>query len=143
MMDLYYFIVLAFVVAAAVAFQPAQVSAEGMMKHGLLRAGITAKIQGRVSKKRNTRRFKAHYGSTPEVCVALWNALQTTSIRNARIRPLRMNLDWSLTAVHFLKTYKTEDELEAFTKESDLKLTREWPTAFDTDLRNTPNVSML
>jgi hypothetical protein len=72
----------------------AQVSADDMMKQGLLRASITAKMQAPVSKKRNNRRFKAHYGSSPEVCVALWDALQTTTIRNARIRPFSMNLDW-------------------------------------------------
>lgn len=121
------FLVILTFVAAAVAAAPAkQLSADHIMAVGLKRAGITTKMQSRVNKKRNIRRFKSHFGATPEVLVALWDALQNTSNRQARIRPWHMDLHWFLTTVHFLKTYKTEDELEAFSKVSDLKQTRAW-----------------
>lgn len=114
-----------FVLIGVVAAAPrAKVTADFILTAGLRRVGITDTMQQRVNKKRNMRRFMSHFGCTPEVAVALWNALQTT--RNGRIHPRQMNLHWFLTTLHFLKTYKTEEELEAFTKETNLKLTREW-----------------
>lgn len=59
----------------------------------------------------NRRRFRAHFGSNPEVYLALWDALRTTGIAAASIDPSKSSdsLFKFMVALHFLKVYPTEE----------------------------------
>ena len=61
-----------------------------------------------------TRRFKAHFGSTPKVCAELWEGLQTTNIANAQVvNPSEDDFKKYMMTLHFLKAYPTEEELSS------------------------------
>ena len=59
--------------------------------------------------KRNRRRFRSYYGTTPLGCSLVWRDLVDEGIIEAKSQPVHF-----LWAIHYLKTYKTQENLAAF-----------------------------
>jgi hypothetical protein len=94
------------------------VTAEEMMRIGLELGGFDVRRQNRVRSERselNVRRFKALFGSRPIVYAQIWEDLQTTRIRKARIDG-NVCVNSFLMAIHFLKRYPTEEVLSGLFK---------------------------
>jgi hypothetical protein len=86
---------------------------EEILLSGLRLIGFT---EGRISRAKpttNIERFKAHFGSIPTVVALLWQDLQVTEIKKARVPPSKRNFSHFLMALHHLKRYPTELEREA------------------------------
>ena len=60
-------------------------SANEVLEKGLTFFGISRKQQEKVTLNTNLEDFCVHFGSPPEVCASIWEALQTTAIDEARI----------------------------------------------------------
>jgi hypothetical protein len=95
-----------------------------MMRKGLELCGFDERRQNKVCRAKNIRRFKAHYGSSPVVYAQIWEDLQTTRIRAARIDG-NACVDSFLMAIHFLKVYPTEEVLSGLFKICDRSV-RKW-----------------
>jgi hypothetical protein len=74
---------------------------------GLEIAGFGGQRQRSVKIK--IRRFRGHYGISPEACSAVFVDLQTTAIAKARID--KPDIHSFLMALDWLKTYKTEEQM--------------------------------
>jgi hypothetical protein len=85
------------------------ISADEMLKEGLLLAGFSLKKQERQPKS-NLKDFKDRYGSSPIVLCCIWEDLQTVDYELARVPKNKLNLKHYLQAHHFLKQYPTESE---------------------------------
>lgn len=79
------------------------------------------------------RRFKAHFGCTPERCAQLWNLLQTTPVAAAAVNGgLPKHLLWALL---WLKIYNT-DEIISGMCGCDEKTFRKWYWKFVVGISN-------
>jgi hypothetical protein len=100
---------------------------------GLTLVGRTAKEIRKAALKGNRRIFAGHYGSSPFTCAQIWEALQVTTIEEARIegplKLLRKYLDMFLMTLHWLKGYSTE-VVRATTFNVSEKTCREWSWYF-------------
>lgn len=54
--------------------------------------------------KDDDRSFRAHTGTTPDVCSLIWNRISANEQRSSYMQPVHL-----LWALHFLKVYSTED----------------------------------
>jgi hypothetical protein len=83
-------------------------TADEILRKGLLLVGFDFRRQDKVSKASNLGRFRAHYGSNPVVYAQIWEDLQITVIPEARIDDKMADADNYLLSIHFLKCYPTE-----------------------------------
>ncbi len=84
-----------------------------MLMNGLLAVNYKqARIQ-RSSENTNRKRFRAHFGASPEVCCTIWEEFQNSEVQEARIPAHKLNLKDFLMALHTLRKYPTEFEREA------------------------------
>jgi hypothetical protein len=60
-------------------------TADEILRKGLLLVGFDIRRQDKVSKASNLRHFRAHYGSNPVAYAQIWEDIQTTVIIEARI----------------------------------------------------------
>jgi hypothetical protein len=60
-------------------------TADEILRKGLLLVGFDFRRQDEVSKASNLGRFRAHYGSNPVVYAQMWEDFQTTVIPEACI----------------------------------------------------------
>jgi hypothetical protein len=98
---------------------------KALMKRGLKLVGYSKKRQKNVCLDTSYDRFRAHYGSNPEVYAQLFIDLQTTTIPEANIAEKDLCIDDFLMSLHFLKCYPTELQQEALFKVSD-RTARKW-----------------
>jgi hypothetical protein len=56
------------------------------------------------------KRFKALYGSNPNIYAAIFEDLQTTEIAEARVDAKSLCVNAFLMSLHFLKCYPTENQ---------------------------------
>jgi hypothetical protein len=92
---------------------------------GLRLVGCTERRIGRAKTTTNIERFKSHFGSTPTVCLLIWEDLQTTENPKAFVPAKKRNINHLLMALHHLKCYPTEIEREAMFDISP-QYAREW-----------------
>ena len=85
-------------------------TAKEILCDGLLLCGFDVRRQKDIWNANNLRRFKSHYGSDPVVCMAIWEALLTTKIPEARISDKAADIDLFLMSSHFLYRYSTEEQ---------------------------------
>jgi hypothetical protein len=85
-------------------------TADEILRKGLVLVGYDCRRQVKVSKATNLGRFRAHYGSNPVVYAQIWEDLQITEIPEARIDNKMVDADTFLMCIHFLKCYPTEVE---------------------------------
>jgi hypothetical protein len=89
--------------SAMVLMQPAP---DDFLAVGLKLAGFGGPRQ--LSVKTKLRRFRGHYGASPETCSAVFSDLQTTTIVGSRIKPDLMGF---FIAMNWLRSCKTEEEM--------------------------------
>ena len=104
-----------------------------LIQVGLKLVGRTDKEIRKSGLKGNRRYFAGHYGSSPFTCAQIWEALQVTTIEEARIegplKLLRKYLDMFLMTLHWLKGYSTE-VVRATTFHVSEKTCRQWSWYF-------------
>ena len=88
------------------------ITADEMLKKGLLLVNYSNRRIQRAKRKRNIERFVGHFGSEPVVLAQIFEDLQRTDIPEARVPPEDARLDRFLMAMHHLKRYPTELERE-------------------------------
>jgi hypothetical protein len=82
----------------------------------------------KINKWKRTRKldqFNFHYGSFPIVVATIWEDLQTTSIDEAHVPPNKLNINYFLMAMHFLKMYPKEMQKESIWS-LDRQTCRDW-----------------
>ena len=87
-------------------------TANELMIIGLKLVKYTTQRIKQAKRKTNVERFVGHYGSTPEVCAAIFEDLQKANVLEARIPASKINVNDFLMALHHLKRYPTELERE-------------------------------
>jgi len=75
---------------------------------GLVTVGFNSRHQ-KCCHDTNMRRFREHFGASPETHTAIFADLQTTNIAAARIA--KPSVKYLLMAMYWLKTYSTESEM--------------------------------
>jgi hypothetical protein len=100
-----------------------------MLEQGLALVGFSVNQLQRAGDKKNNARFKAHFGSIPLACAHLWEALQVTGNEDALVVAEQKSVDLFLMALHWLKRYQTEQEMEATFGWSD-RTCRKWSFYF-------------
>jgi len=108
---------------------------------GLQLVGFDEERQARVKKETNIEDFVAHYGVHPFVIATIWEELQTTNVKEARIYPTAswvtngmVTMKNFLHTFHFLKRYQTESERKGVTGYCKTTL-RRWTWFFVKKLR--------
>eukprot|EP00977_Amphora_coffeiformis_P009368 scaffold2150_cov144-Amphora_coffeaeformis.AAC.1 len=82
---------------------------------GLKLVGIGPERQQNVVMKTNLEDFTTHFGSKPQVCASIWEALQATQIDEARIYSnSQRDFHYFMLSFLYLKTYPKEKELKRF-----------------------------
>ena len=91
------------------------VTADELLRRGLVLVGFSGARIGNVSRSTNLSRFRSHFGSNPIVYSEIWEDLQTSPFPEARIitDAVFVYLDSFLLAVFFMKCYPTEAQLAA------------------------------
>ena len=89
---------------------PRLISGNEVLQEGLVLAGVDVKCQSRATRATNVTRFKAEYGSDPEVYARIFNDLQTATNDEAKMDGWKVPLAGFFIATHFLKRYQTEME---------------------------------
>ena len=84
-----------------------------LMLEGLKIIGYTERRILRAKYETNKDRFRSHFGSNMNVCICIWEDLQTATINEAWVPPTKRNIKHFLMTLHFLKRYPTEIEREA------------------------------
>lgn len=77
------------------------------------------------NKETNTTRFKRHFGCNQYVAAQLFEDLQTTENEDAVLDDNKINIDYFLQSLNFIKVYETEDRREPIFDRSP-KILREW-----------------
>jgi hypothetical protein len=85
-------------------------TADELMRHGVVWAGYDQIRQQRVKRSTNIKRFKKKYGSAPVVCAQIWEDLQTTHIPEARVDEQYLDLKYFLVAINWLFRYPRDEE---------------------------------
>lgn len=92
------------------------VTPDEMMERGLKLMGHTSPRRRRLGQKKKRRLFQADFGKAPSVLAVIFDDLQTTNIKEAKITnandKVLVNFLWTF---HWLKAYPTEESLEART----------------------------
>ena len=101
------------------------VTPDEMLRKGLELGGFDHDRQGNVRRAQSLERFKALYGSNPNVYAAIFEDLQTTQIPEARVDPKVLCIDAFLMSLHFLKCYPTENQRSGLFKICE-KTARKW-----------------
>ena len=86
-------------------------TADQILRTGLLVVGFSDRRIQNVERAKSLERFRTAYGSNPIVYAQIWEDLQTTEIPEARIDKKTMDLNYFLMWLRFLKRYPTECEL--------------------------------
>ena len=60
----------------------------------------------------NIQRFKDHYGCNPSVAAQIFEDLQMTEVDEARLGKNKININYFLSTLYFLKVYETEKRRE-------------------------------
>ena len=95
-------------------------SADQMLDRGLLEAGHDSAPRRTLGQQERLRRFKAHYGKSPNVMALIWKDLQTTTIDQAKIDNADENeLRKFLWTFNWFKEYSTESVLTGRTRWGD------------------------
>jgi hypothetical protein len=93
-----------------------------ILRFGLELKGYDSAMQARVQRTTCVRRFKSFYGSNAIVYASLWEDLQKTKIKEARMRVRgtgKKQLKHMLMALYFLRAYPTEERQAAIFHVSD------------------------
>jgi hypothetical protein len=98
-------------------------SAADFLELGLHFAGFEQHRNQRTCMPTNLRRFRAHFGVSPEALSAIFTDLQTTTIVAARID--KPDPDHFLMALNWLRSYKVEEQLAGSCKVTE-KTARKW-----------------
>jgi hypothetical protein len=104
------------------------VTPDETMSRGLKIAGFDLHRVGKAGDNLNQRRFRAWYGSNPNVYARIWEDLLMTEIAEARI-PLEADFDHFLMSLYFLKVYPTEEHRSGIFKICE-KSARSWSWYF-------------
>jgi hypothetical protein len=99
-------------------------TADKIMRKGLLLVGFDVHRQQKVKTKTNSSRFKTHFGSHPVVYAQIWEDLQTTENPKACISE-KACANAFLQGIHFLKCYSKEAERSGTFKVCE-KTARNW-----------------
>lgn len=92
------------------------VLAPGEMLHkGLVFAGISEQSIARCKNTTNQEKFVNRYGCRPIILCQIWEDIQRTPLEEARVPPKKLNLEYFLMAIHFLRHYPDEHERAAAT----------------------------
>lgn len=87
-----------------------------MLGQGLTLVGHKESRLGRLSKGKKEELFRADFGKDPIVLTKVWEALQTTSVPNAKIHQAsEKDLSAFLWTFHWMTCYPTEASLESRT----------------------------
>lgn len=108
---------------------------KALMKRGLKLVGYSKKRQSNVCAATLYERFRANYGSDPEVYAKLFVDLQTTPIPEAQVSEKDLCVDDFLMSLHFLKCYPTELQQEAIFKVCN-KTARKWTWFYITKMHH-------
>jgi hypothetical protein len=101
-------------------------TATEVLNAGLKLAGYTERRVNKVKKQAtNDRRFKDHFGCHQVVAAQLFEDLQTTKLKKARLDQNKVRIEEMLKALHFLKRYPKECQREADYDRSK-KVLRDW-----------------
>jgi len=84
--------------------------ASEVLNFGLHILGFLECQQTNRTYKSNIERFKAHYGSSPEVCLTIWEDLKATNVPHLRIKE-NDDFEFFLMFLYFIKVYPTELQL--------------------------------
>ena len=89
---------------------PIVYSVDEVLDIGLELSGWGGARKDRVCRETNIERFKDNFGVAPVVYAQLWEDLQTTTIKRARIKTSKsaVTIENFLHSIHFLKQYPTE-----------------------------------
>jgi hypothetical protein len=92
-------------------------TADQIMRLGLLQVGFSEARQESASRKTNIERFTAFYGSSPLVCAQIWEDLLTTDLEEARIdteeaRGSGVCFTHFLMTMYFFKIYPTMMQIQ-------------------------------
>jgi hypothetical protein len=87
-------------------------TADEFLKIGLQLVGYKKRRIRRAKKRSNVERFLGHYGSIPCIYAMIWEVLQTTEVKEARVPAEHLKVEYFLMAMHHLKRYPTEVEQE-------------------------------
>ena len=79
---------------------------------GLEIAGFDLHTQKRLNERTKMRRFRSNYGCCPKAFASILNDIQTVPIAAAQLEKPKPS--YLLMAFHWLKTYKTYDNLTGF-----------------------------
>jgi hypothetical protein len=86
-----------------------QLSADDFLQLGLQLAGFDPGTTQRTCANTNRRRFNSNFEACPKTCVDIFLHLQTTHIDEARVN--KPNPVYMMMAIHWLSTYKTEEQI--------------------------------
>jgi hypothetical protein len=81
-------------------------------KIGLKLVGFKRQQSQRARRKTNVERFKGFFRASPAVYAEIWEDLQKTNVKEAQVPPQDRKVKHFLMAMHHLKRYPTELELE-------------------------------
>jgi hypothetical protein len=86
------------------------VTEQMMLYKGLKCVGFNQECQACVNCITNLERFCSWYGSNPIVYIRILHDLQTTNVPEARINSNEYCLKHFFMAIHWLKSYRNEDQ---------------------------------
>jgi hypothetical protein len=98
-------------------------SAANILELGLHFVGFEQHRCQRTCMTTNLRRFRAHFGVSPEAILAIFTDLQTTTIVEARIN--KPDPSHFFMAMNWLRAYKVEEQLAGSSKMTE-KTARKW-----------------
>ena len=104
---------------------PARILSQNeILRLGLLYANEDIS-KSRAKRSKHVKSFKTLYGSDPSVIAKIWNELQTTAVKEAKIDGKTTCLKGFFMTMHFLRRYATETEQSIQFKSSE-NTVRKW-----------------
>ena len=79
-----------------------------LMLEGLKNIGYTERRILRAKYQTNKDRFRSHFGSNMNVCICIWEDLQTATINEAWVPPTKRTIKHFLMTLHLLKRYEVK-----------------------------------
>ena len=98
--------------------------------------------RSRAKQSTHINSFKKLYGSDPAVIAKIWNELQTTTVKEAKIDGVSACLKGFFITMHFLKRYATETEQAVHFKSSE-NTVRKWRWFYIARLRALKKVKIV
>lgn len=88
-----------------------ELSSGKILRRGLRMVGLSKHRIKTWRMRSLVHQFKIHFGAHPKVYKEIWISLQTTAVNRARVPRAKLDLDYFLMAIYFLRVYPTQEEM--------------------------------